>query len=775
MVQAPLRTGVTAASLGVATLGALMLIQRGFPPALGIAVAAGMFYAACVLLLRFALQRARQSAARLKAQSASQEVECARLEREVAERSDAEAALRRIDTDLARAQRQAHVGSWRWSDDSQEMIECSDEFVRIYGIDRERIREIMEDEIELVVHPEDRERVRRAYERQYATGEPGVLESRIVRPDGEVRHVSEITELVRGVSGDADEWFGAVQDITEIKQAEARLEREKAQLGEQVEAQTANLRAANLALESEIAERNRAEAAWREREVLLESTAAISNVGYALWDEVSKTYRYTSDQFTELDGTSEKNYVGVHGTYKWDLEIIDPEDRERHQKWYEDYLADPKETELEYRINHAELGARHLREFMAPIFDDRGRLVQSVVAGQDITELIGAREQLRQAHRMEAVGQLTGGIAHDFNNLLAVILGNLELVSGEVGEAGEVLECTQRAIAAAERSAKLTHRLLAFSRKQALRPEPVDANALVRRMLGLLWRTLGGAVEVEVGGDADLWLSLVDPGQLENSLLNLAINARDAMPKGGKLTIEASNARIDSAYAEAQDDAEPGQYVLVAVSDTGEGMAEAVMDHAFEPFFTTKDVGKGSGLGLSMVYGFVKQSGGHVRIHSEVAQGTTINLYLPRYFGDEKEVMLREPTEALPQAENEVVLVVEDDADLRTLIVRMLKVLGYGVYEASSGAVALAVLPTLSQVDLLLTDMVLPGGMGGRELVEVVRRERPGLPALYMSGYAENAIFHHGHLDEGIQLLQKPFRMGDIARAVREAIGNAGC
>jgi signal transduction histidine kinase/ActR/RegA family two-component response regulator len=418
---------------------------------------------------------------------------------------------------------------------------------------------------------------------------------------------------------------------------------------------------------------------------------------------------------------------------------------------------------------------QYLREFWTPVFDEAGELIQTILAVQDVTELKRTQEQLRGMHKMEAVGQLTGGIAHDFNNLLAVILGNLELVSGEVGEAGEVLEWTQRAIAAAERGAELNHRLLAFSRKQALRPEPVNANALVRRMLELLRRTLGEMVEIEVGGDAELWLSLVDPGQLENSLLNLAINARDAMPKGGNLTIETSNARIDAAYAEAQGDTEPGQYVLVAVSDTGEGMAEAVMDHAFEPFFTTKDVGKGSGLGLSMVYGFVKQSGGHVRIYSEVAQGTTINLYLPRYFGDEKEVTPGERAEALPRAVSEVVLVVEDDADLRTLIVRMLKALGYGVHEASSGAGALAVLPTLSQVDLLLTDVVLPGGMGGRELMEAVTRERPGLPVLYMSGYAENAIFHHGRLDEGIQLLQKPFHMVDIARAVREAMGSAGC
>jgi CheY-like chemotaxis protein len=317
--------------------------------------------------------------------------------------------------------------------------------------------------------------------------------------------------------------------------------------------------------------------------------------------------------------------------------------------------------------------------------------------------------------------------------------------------------------------------LLAFSRKQALRPEPVDASVLVRRMLDLLRRTLGATVETEVSGDAELWLSLVDPGQLESSLLNLAINARDAMPKGGKLTIETSNAQIDAAFAEAQSDTAPGQYVLLAVSDNGQGMAEVVRDRALDPFFTTKEVGKGSGLGLSMVYGFVKQSGGFVRVCSEVAQGTTIQLYLPRYFGDEKEGTPRERAEALPRAENEIVLVVEDDADLRTLIVRMLKALGYGVHEASSGAGALAVLPTLSQVDLLLTDVVLPGGMGGRELMEAVTRERPGLPVLYMSGYAENAIFHHGRLDEGIQLLQKPFHMVDIARAVREAMGSAGC
>ena len=770
----PLRYGVAAASLGVATLGALMLIQRGFHPALGMAVVAGMLYAVCVFLLRSALQRARRSAANLKAQSASREAECARFEREVAERSDTEAALRKSEVDLARAQRQAHVGSWRWSDDRDELIVCSDELVCIYGVDQERFRELMEDEVERVVHPEDRERVKRAYDRVDST-RTFTLEFRIVRPDGEVRHVNEISEYLPGLSKESNEWFGAVQDITEIKQAEAKLDGEQAQLGERVEAQTADLRAANLALESEIAERDRAEAAWREHEVLLQSTAAVSNVGCALWDEVSETYLYSSDEFAALFGNTAEDYVGVYGTYERDLEIIHPEDRERHRKFYEDYLADPEETEFEYRVNHPERGVRHLREFVAPIFDDRGRFVQSVVLHQDITELISAQERLRQAQKMEAVGQLTGGIAHDFNNLLAVILGNLELVSGEVGEAGEVPECTQRAIVAAERGGKLTQRLLAFSRKQALRPEPVDANALVRRVLELLRRTLGETVEIEVRGDAELWLSKVDPSQLENALLNLAINARDAMPRGGKLTIETSNARLDAADAETQGDIAPGQYVLVAVSDTGEGMAESVMEHAFEPFFTTKDVEKGSGLGLSMVYGFVKQSGGHVKIQSEMAHGTTIHLYLPRYFGDEKEVTSGERAEGLPRAESEVVLVVEDDADLRTLIVRMLKALGYGVHEAGSAAVALSVLPTLSQLDLLLTDVVLPGGMGGRELVKAVTRERPGLPVLYMSGYAENAIFHHGRLDEGIQLLQKPFRMAGIARAVREAMGSAGC
>jgi CheY-like chemotaxis protein len=374
---------------------------------------------------------------------------------------------------------------------------------------------------------------------------------------------------------------------------------------------------------------------------------------------------------------------------------------------------------------------------------------------------------------MEAVGQLTGGVAHDFNNLLAVILGNLELIELEVGERGEAPKWIQRAIAAIERGASLTQRLLAFSRKQSLRPESVDVYQLVRSMLDMLRRTLGETIEIEVVGGVELWLSRVDPGQLENSMLNLAINARDAMSGGGKLVIEISNVQVDEDYSMAEAELEPGQYVLVAVRDSGDGMSAEVAAHAFEPFFTTKDVGEGSGLGLSMVYGFVKQSGGHAVISSVEGQGTTLELYLPRYVGSDTEAAVRSQEEPRPRARGERVLVVEDDADVRALILWILTSLGYAVREASSARAALEVLESEARVDLLLTDVVLPAGMSGRELAELASQRRPNLPVLYMSGYTEDAVVQRGQLEDSLHFLQKPFRIGAIAQAVRRALAGA--
>jgi PAS domain S-box-containing protein len=392
-----------------------------------------------------------------------------------------------------------------------------------------------------------------------------------------------------------------------------------------------------------------------------------------------------------------------------------------------------------------------------------------ITLATDITERKAVDEQLRQAQKMEAVGQLTAGVAHDFNNMLAVISGNAEMLEEELGKDNPRLATVYRAT---ERAAELIQRLLAFSRRQVLKPEIINANSLIAEITGLLRHTLEENIDIESVAATGLWNCEVDPAQLENSLVNLAINARDAMPDGGKLTIETANARLDDDYAAAQADVNPGQYVMLAVTDTGTGMSQEVREHVFEPFFTTKSVGDGSGLGLSMVYGFVKQSGGHVTVYSEEGEGTTIKLYLPR--STETAAEKKEPVmDEVPVAQGETVLVVEDDPDLRTLAVALLSSLGYRIIEAATGVAALEELESMSGVNLLLTDVVLPGGMNGRKLATEAERRAPGIQVLYMSGYTEDAIMHHGRLDADAELLQKPFRRSDLARAVRRALDDA--
>ena len=391
---------------------------------------------------------------------------------------------------------------------------------------------------------------------------------------------------------------------------------------------------------------------------------------------------------------------------------------------------------------------------------------------QDVTERLRLEEQLRQAQKMEAVGQLTGGVAHDFNNLLAVIMGNLELVLEGVVVDSKVSDFAKRALAASQRGADLTHRLLAFSRRQPLQPVSVDINQLITGMQDLLIRTLGEDIGIELVEGAGLWQCQVDPGQLENAILNLSINARDAMPDGGRLTIETSNIRLDDDYAATQEDVAPGQYVLLAISDTGTGMDAEVMKNAFDPFFTTKDVGKGSGLGLSMIYGFVKQSGGHARIYSEMGEGTTMKIYLPRTTTAAARESVSPPATGAT-ARGEVVLVVEDDAEVRTVAVSILTEVGYEVLEAGSAAAGLAQLERNPGVNLLIADIVLPGGMGGREMAERACEMLPGLRVLYISGYAENALMHHGRLEEGTPLLVKPFRRTDFEMKIRQVLDGA--
>ncbi len=376
--------------------------------------------------------------------------------------------------------------------------------------------------------------------------------------------------------------------------------------------------------------------------------------------------------------------------------------------------------------------------------------------------------QLRQAQKMEAIGQLTGGVAHDFNNLLTAIYGNLEMALTE-SPSDSIRECIDNTLGAAKSAAALTHQLLAFSRRQPLRPRRVDPRTLVKGMEMLIRRTLGERYEVELIVSAGQWSCEVDSSQLESALLNLAINARDSMPDGGKITIETSNARIDAEYGEKHD-VERGQYVLLAVSDSGTGMSPEVQQRAFDPFFTTKGLGRGSGLGLSMVYGFVKQSRGHVKIYSEAGTGTTIKLYLPR---STKETATAPPWATgveTQQGEGAMILVVEDDAPVRRVSVRFLQSLGYETMDCATAEEALLHLEADAPIDLLFTDVVLSGEMNGPELARRATTRRPGIAVLYTSGYTENAIVHQGRLDPGVQLVEKPFTRAPLAQQVHAAL-----
>ena len=384
---------------------------------------------------------------------------------------------------------------------------------------------------------------------------------------------------------------------------------------------------------------------------------------------------------------------------------------------------------------------------------------------RDVTELKDAERRLRQAQKMEAVGQLTGGVAHDFNNLLAVIQGNAEFLADEVGQDNPM---TQAILRATTRGSELTQRLLAFSRQQPLRPQAVDLAALVGGVSVLLARTLGETITIETVTAPGLWVVSADPGQVENALLNLAINARDAMPDGGRLTIECQNTALDEAYVTSNPEALAGEYSVLAVMDTGTGMSAEVQAHAFEPFFTTKEVGKGSGLGLSMIYGFAKQSGGHIAIYSEEGMGTTVKLYLPRAEGPPDAVADQSGND-VPRGRGETILVIEDDTDVRALAASMLEELGYkavAVADGDSGLAALARAP----VDVVLSDVILPGGMSGPEFAEAAQARHGGIKIVFMSGYPSEAARHNGFVDSDTVLLTKPFERGQLAYALRRML-----
>jgi PAS domain S-box-containing protein len=641
------------------------------------------------------------------------------------------------------------------------------------------------------IHAADRPRLEAAIAEGLGTGQEFSLECRVGRADGRPGWIELRARFLRDAEGRPLRMAGTSRDITARKQEEAQ-DRALLELDD---------RCRSLDLPCELA--------FAAAEIL-GRTLGVSRAGYGLIDPAAETIAI------ERDWTAPgiESFAGVmhfrdYGSYIEALkrgEIVvfadaaeDPRTAGKAEalrarqataiinipvternglvallyltnatpwRWQPEELAFVREVALRTRLAVARRQAEQDLKGLAESLETQ---VNARTAA-----LMEAEAALRQSQKMEAVGQLTGGLAHDFNNLLAGIAGSLELMKTRIaqGRLQDVPRYLTAARGATDRAAALTHRLLAFSRRQTLEPKPTDANRLIAGLEELVRRTVGPAIAVEVVGAAGLWTIMVDQSQLENAVLNLCINARDAMPDGGRITIETANRWLDERAA-ATRDLPAGQYVAVSVSDTGTGMPPDVIAKAFDPFFTTKPLGQGTGLGLSMIYGFARQSGGQVRIYSEPGQGALVSLYLPRHIGPSDEAEAPATTGEPPRAEHgETVLIVDDEPTVRMLVADVLSELGYTAIEAEDGAAGLRVLRSAARIDLLVTDVGLPGGMNGRQLADAGRALRGDLKVLFITGYAENAAIGHGHLEPGMHVLTKPFAMDTLASRIREMIAS---
>ncbi len=545
------------------------------------------------------------------------------------------------------------------------------------------------------------------------------------------------------------------REIARRRGIEQEIKGINATLEDRVSAQTAELR-------REIAVRRKSEEELQNNAIFLDTI--IENVPCLLVLKDAKDNRFVllNRAGEELLGYKRSEYLG-----RTDYDFFPKEQADSFVARDREVMSSGKSQIItEEPITTHDRGIRLLRTTKVPILDKEGQPRYLLVYAEDITERKAIEQQLRQAVKMEAVGQLTGGIAHDFNNLLGIIIGNLDLVL-EAKSDPKLGELAQGALDGALRGAELVARLLAFSRKQPLHPAVINLNDRLPHIAAMLRRTLGEQVIVETKPGLDLWKSIADPSQVEEAILNLAINARDAMPRGGLLIIETANAKLDQDYAARNVDVTPGDYVLLAVSDNGHGMSPEVLEHAFEPFFTTKDVEKGTGLGLSMVYGFVKQSGGHIKIYSEIDHGTTAKIYLPRATSVETVQPQPEIDATETRRGQELILVVEDNQGMRNVTLKQLRDLGYRTLEAENAKAALALLDGHPEIDLLFTDIVMPGGMSGIELAREASTRRPGLKILLTSGYTAHAMANGYHDINGLELLSKPFRKAELAAKLK--------
>jgi PAS domain S-box-containing protein len=662
-------------------------------------------------------------------------------------RDEIEQRLKATEERFRIAQVAGGIGWFEW-DLVTDAWECTPHVAVLFGFDSETPRPLFGD-WQSAIFIDDVHKLRSAIEVASERGGPYYVEFRVTHPDGSTHWIAGKGEITKDKIAQARRVAGVYYDISERKALEARL----LALNESLETRVADRARQLAATAAELEETE------RRFHLLID---AVTDYAIFMLDTAGNVVSWNPGA-ERIKGYSSAEILGQHFS-----RFYTEDDR---QKGVPRIALAAAEQTGKYEAE----GWRCRKDgttFMASVVinairDVSGRLLGFAKVTRDITEKKATEDQLRQAQKMEAVGQLTGGVAHDFNNLLTVIMGNLEHLDRILPATQPSQRIIAAALRGASRAAMLTHQLLAFSRRQPLVPEILSVNKLVAGMSDLMRRTLGEAILIEAVLGGGLWPTLADSNQLENALINLAINARDAMPEGGKLTLETANTHLDEGYARMHGEVQPGQYVGIFVTDTGTGMALETVAHAFEPFFTTKEIGQGTGLGLSQVYGFIKQSGGHVKIYSEVGDGTTVKLYLPRYRGAEDVTDDRQVTKRLPQGRSELVLVVEDDPDVRDYTVEMVGDLGYSVLSASDGASALRLLDSHREVSLLFTDVGLPGGMNGRQLAEQALRRQPRLKVLYTTGYARNAIVHQGRLDPGVEVIFKPFTYSDLATRIR--------
>jgi PAS domain S-box-containing protein len=634
-------------------------------------------------------------------------------------------ALQERETRMRTAESLLEIGSWEYDPDRQ-MLCLSKRAFDIYGIPQERGPFSLTAYVGLV-HPEDQPQMLSVCQEFIDSGAPAItFEHRIKRGDGTQAYVRGVG--ARHLAGGHEIVIGYVQDITQHK-----LDQQTLQLNEE-----------------------------RFRFVAKATGNAVWEMNMATGD------KWWSEGLQEIFGHAPQSEQERRAV--WNMNVH-PDDKDRLEQALKRILANQQDSFNEqYRFRRANGTWATIQDRAFGIRNQQGRVVRVLGSMTDISKRLQLEDRLHQAQRMEAVGQLTGGVAHDFNNLLTVIVGNSELLSGELAGLPELHILSEMITKAGIRGAELTNRLLAFSRKQALQPRTTDISALAQDMKGLLQRTLPENIDITIMHADDLWAAEVDPGQLESALLNLALNARDAMPQGGRLTIETANARLDDSSMVHNAQMQPGDYVRVAVSDTGHGMHADILNKIFEPFFTTKEVGKGSGLGLSMVYGFVTQSEGYIRVESTPGQCTSFQLYFPRsHTGNIRPQPARTLQKKLSGG-SETILVVEDDDLVRSHAITLLQSLGYQVLHASTGPQAMATLGQSPNIDLLFTDVIMPGGMSGQDLAESARALRPALKVLFTSGYIQNAMARDGKIDPGVDLLNKPYRREQLAEKVREVL-----